>query len=105
MSFVYSKQLAKVVSAGAGGATFFTAPAGYVTVVRTITLTVFAATTEAAVRLGGAYCLCGQHNASGVDEFLVFNMRHVLNAGDTLDWTATGSGLQILVSGYQLTTP
>lgn len=102
MAGVYSVRFGAGNESAAGSGLAYTAPTGFVTVVRCLSLVTFAGTTFGAVYLTGAVSYLGGLTGGADLEIATINMRQVLNAGDTLTWQFQGGGGTWMVSGYQL---
>lgn len=102
MAGVYSVRLGDGNESAAGSGLAYTAPTGFVTVVRCLTVVLFPGTT-----FGGVYRTASVAYVAGVTGgsslvIATINCRHVLEAGETLTWQFQGGGGTWMVSGYNL---
>jgi hypothetical protein len=105
MARLYSTRL--MASEGAADALFEEVPAGFIWVVRDIVLTFDGADSADGYQVGvqgKAPILLGQVAGGNVEQFH-WTGRQVMEAGETLAFTASTLNWYILVSGYQLSTP
>lgn len=106
----YSSLLVRFASSSSGLHLIYTAPAGYVTVVRDISVANTSGSSE-------AYSLYASGNPGPTSAFILINGslandavdqwegRQVLNAGDTLTLSIGGADFTCLISGYLLSSP
>jgi hypothetical protein len=99
---VYSVRLGAGNESSAGSGLAYTAPTGFVTVVRCLSVVTFPGTTFGGVYLTGAVSYLAGLIGGADLEIATINMRQVLNAGDTLTWQFQGGGGTWMVSGYNL---
>lgn len=104
MTSIYSVRFADSVVTSATVIPY-TVPAGFVAVVRSISiLTIGSGTTAEVQRSGGigAFAWC---TSTLTAQYFPFDMRQVLNAGESLELIVTTGTARFLVSGYQLQGP
>jgi hypothetical protein len=99
---IYSTRLASGYVGGGGGSVVFTAPPGFTTVVRCITVASDApGSTQLSVNLvSGGFLFAQEDPISG--HAYTSNGRWVLNPGDQLGVGNTGVAYSYLISGYEL---
>lgn len=105
MADVYSARLADAYEAAAGSGVAYTAPSGVVVVVRCITLLLFGGTTFGGIYRSASVAYLGALAGGAVLTVATIDMRHVLNAGESLTWQFQGGGGTWAISGYVLTAP
>ena len=104
MASVYSVRLADGNESSAGSGTAYTAPTGVVIVVRCLTVVTFPGTTFGGIyRTASVAYLAGLIGGADL-AIATINLRHVLNAGETLTWQFQGGGGTWIISGYSLDT-
>lgn len=114
MANVYSKLLYRVNPASSG--TIYTSPAGFVTDVRMVTF--YNPGSSFAIPWAGilagielyqtttAARICGVMGRDARPlRYYFFNLRHIINAGETLSLATADGGWSVYISGYQLTLP
>ena len=102
MASIYSKRLFGGYFSAAGVHTLFTAAAGYVTIVRCITVACYSANVNSGyIYVPGTLLLDGWSNIPQLTA-QIHEMRQVLNAGDVVDLDLTLSDVFVAISGYQL---
>jgi hypothetical protein len=102
MPTVYSTQFALVSVTTGGPYTVYTVPTGKVAVVRSVTMgTYVAGAAHLEVAIDGAYPICSFDVAVTFTGEPV-NMRHVLNAGDTIQVVNVTGDWVGVISGYLL---
>jgi len=113
MATVYSRKFAEAPAFTGGPTLLYTVPAGFLAVVRTISIVwgdVVVSGLDAWVQTGALTKLCRQTYAAAISSTTiggaaVFDGRWVLNAGDTLSAQTAAGTCDIFVAGYELTLP
>jgi uncharacterized membrane protein len=108
MAAVYSTNfLAIYQDSSTEGTYVYDVPAGYLAVVRSLTISCLSAPSGANGQISlknGAVVLCQQWLPLSTDDFVSWNGRHVLEAGDSIT-AVLSPGLHAYASGYLLTLP
>lgn len=102
MAEIYSRRLGDGNESGAGSGLAYTTPSGVVAVVRCLTVVLFPGTTFGGVYRTDSVAYIGGATATGALYPETINMRHVLEAGETLTWQFQGGGGTWILSGYEL---
>jgi hypothetical protein len=104
MATIYSIRMADLTLTAAS-ATPYTVPSGFVAVVRSIqVLSIGSGATGEVLRSGGIGAMAW-FTSTLTAQFFPFDVRAVLNAGESLECLVTTGTARFFVSGYQLQGP
>jgi len=102
MAGIYSVRLGTASATAGTASTIYTAPSGFTIVVRCISLTNDTGGSGTGLVALASGPVLASSLATGDLQTEIFDLRHVLEAGDVLRLTALTTTWSCIVSGYQL---